>query len=61
MLVEQVKNETKPVDEPKTPVMSETEVEGDTNSTEDDTSGTGRKLASVATRIVSATLRAFGI
>lgn len=61
MLVEQVKNETKPVDEPKTPVQSETEVEGDTNPTEDDTSGTGRKLASVAARFVSATLRVFGI
>ena len=53
VLVEQVKNETKPVDEPKTPVQSGTEDEGDANPTEDDTSGTGRKLASVAARIVS--------
>ena len=62
-IIEQVKNETNYVDD--TAATSNTPVESDSTAVEDpvveDDSGSGRKLASVAARFVSAALRVFGI
>ena len=66
-IIEQVKNETNYVDDTATatPVQPDnTEEDGgivDANPVGGDPSGSGRKLASVASRFVSAALRIFGI
>ncbi len=64
-IIEQVKNETNYVDEttaPAEPDSSEDDGGIDAaNPVGDDPSGSGRKLASVASRFVSAALRIFGI
>ena len=66
-IIEQVKNETNYVDgtAPTTPVESDSTVDGSDAANpvvEDDSdSGSGRQLASVAARFVSAALRVFGI
>jgi hypothetical protein len=64
-IIEQV-NGTQPSNETETPIQSNTVDEGGADGgspaeAEDDPSGTGRKLASVAARFVSAALRVFGI
>ena len=65
-IIEQMKNDTQPSNESATPTQSDTADEGSADGAtpvedEEDPSGTGRKLASVASRFVSAALRVFGI
>ena len=68
-IIEQVKNETNYVDDtaPTTPAQSDSTAMEDggnsdgANPVEEDDSGSGRKLVSVAARFVSAALRVFGI
>ena len=66
-IIEQVKNETNYVDDtaPITPVEPDSPAEDGSNcdgaNPVEDDSGSGRKLASIAARFVSAALRVFGI
>ena len=62
-IVEQVKNETNSVDETTAPAQPESTAAEDDGSDPVviDDSGSGRKLASVGARFVSAALRVFGI
>ena len=63
-IIEQVKNETNSAGETMSPAQPDTEEYVGTDAsapTEVDDSASGRKLASVAARFVSAALRVFGI
>ena len=67
-IIEQVKNETNYVDgngatpaQPDSTAMEDGGPDGTNNPAVEDGSGSGRQLASVAARFVSATLRVFGI
>ena len=58
-IIEEVKGETDSSDETTVPAAPGTAEDGDTDPIDD--SSSGRKLASVAARFVSAALRVFGI
>ena len=66
-IIEQVKNETNSADDTATttPVQPDSTAEDGgsdgVNPVEDDDSGSGRQLVSIAARFVSAALRVFGI